>query len=111
MNFAHKVFRKLTGFTLQKKIKNENPQSWTRIEENCFFQFPRSNQIKGLGEIFFGIFGDKTNGLVVEIGAYDGFEFSNSWGLLDRGWHGILIEPVKEFFESAKKKYDEISKY
>lgn len=46
-----------------------------------------------------GIFGRIPNGIFLEIGAYDGFNYSNSWGLLMRGWTGILVEPVPEYFE------------
>jgi len=102
MNLAHRIFRRFSGYTLQKKIANEFPWSWTRAEPGLFYQFPRSNQIAGYGQIIEGVFGCDFNGVFLEIGAYDGFEFSNSWGLLDRNWSGFLVEPVREYFELAK---------
>lgn len=38
------------------------------------------------------VFGRTSEGLFVEVGAYDGITFSNSWGLASRGWSGILVE-------------------
>ncbi len=102
MNLAHRVFRKFFGYTFQRKIENELPGTWTRTEPGLFYQFPRSNQISGYGQIIEGIFGTDFEGIFLEIGAYDGFEFSNSWGLLDRDWRGYLVEPVREYFELAK---------
>jgi FkbM family methyltransferase len=41
----------------------------------------------------------------VEIGAYDGLLVSNTWGLAERGWAGLLIEPVPELAEACRKHY------
>lgn len=38
-------------------------------------------------------FFDGFTGNLLEIGAFDGITFSNTRALLERGWHGILIEP------------------
>jgi FkbM family methyltransferase len=102
MNLAHRLFRRFFGYTLQKKIHNELPRTWTRAEPGPFYQFPRSNQISGFSQIVEGVFGTDFDGVFLEIGAYDGFEFSNSWGLLDRHWRGFLVEPVREYFELAR---------
>jgi len=102
MNLFHRIFRRLSGYTLQKKIENELPATWTRCEPGLFYQFPRSNQISGYGQIIEGVFGRDFEGVFLEIGAYDAFEFSNSWGLLDRNWRGFLVEPIKEYFQLAR---------
>jgi len=54
-------------------------------------------------------FGDKKDGVVVDIGAADGIRFSNSYWLLMRKWKGLLIEPNNKNFEKLQKthKYTE----
>jgi len=47
-------------------------------------------------------FGDKSDGLVVDIGAADGFRFSNSYWLINKGWRGLLIEPNNKNFEKLQ---------
>jgi len=37
-------------------------------------------------------------GRLLDIGAYDGRTFSNSLALLERGWHGVLIEASPKVF-------------
>ncbi|CAG0922672.1 unnamed protein product [Notodromas monacha] len=51
------------------------------------------------------IFGGKKGGTYFEVGAFDGEFFANSL-MLEReyGWTGILVEPVKPFFESVIRK-------
>lgn len=44
-------------------------------------------------EFILKFFGDTTGGNLLEIGAFDGVEFSNTRALLERGWSGVLIEP------------------
>lgn len=103
MNLLHKLFRRITGYVIVPKIINETPESWAYDAEGTFYQFPRSCQIEGLSQIIEGCFGRDTNRVVLEIGAYDGFTFSNTWGLLHQGWKGILIEPVQDYFDLARR--------
>lgn len=42
-------------------------------------------------------------GTFVEIGAFDGVSFSNTWGLAERGWRGLLVEPVAHYASRARK--------
>lgn len=62
--------------------------------------YPLSNtcQIPTLNSIYEKYFGYKTDGIFMEIGGYDGYEFSNTWGLAEAGWRGIYFEPVPEFY-------------
>lgn len=60
-------------------------------------------QISNMWLIFETFFGQRTEGLFVEVGAFDGVLYSNTWGLAARGWRGLLIEPVPEFAASARK--------
>lgn len=48
-------------------------------------------------------FKDKTGNLL-DIGANDGFENSNSRALLERGWGGVLVEPHSGAYEQLVKK-------
>jgi len=54
------------------------------VEESIIYE-----AVKGLG-----------SGYVLDIGAGDGFTFSNSARLIERGWRGLLVEP--SFFAFAK---------
>lgn len=47
-------------------------------------------------------FGDR-KGRLLDIGAYDGKELSNSLALIERGWGGVLVEPSPtKFLDLAK---------
>lgn len=45
-------------------------------------------------------------GTFIDIGANDGMTFSNTRGLAERGWKGVLVEPSPKAFERLKKLYD-----
>jgi FkbM family methyltransferase len=71
-----------------------------------YFQFPKDCQVPNLSyfyEFFFGV----EPRLLIEIGAFDGISFSNSSGLIEKGWSAILIEPVHEFAAKAKSRYED----
>jgi FkbM family methyltransferase len=55
-----------------------------------------------LNELYLKIFGYINNGFFVEIGAYDGISFSNTWGLSKAGWSGLYVEPAEELLERCK---------
>ena len=38
-------------------------------------------------------------GTFLDIGAYDGLNYSNTMALVDRGWKGIMVEPGLEAFD------------
>jgi FkbM family methyltransferase len=64
-----------------------------------FYQVGNNVQINGLSEIYQKYLGEKTNGTFVEIGAYDGYEWSNTWGLMQLGWSGVEVEPNPIMFQ------------
>lgn len=69
------------------------------FSENEYFS--QNGQDKYLYETFFK---DKKDGVFVEIGAYDGIRFSNSYFFENSlGWSGVCIEPNPEAFEKLKK--------
>lgn len=55
-------------------------------------------QITGLRHILYSVFGGKRDGLFVEVGAYDGVTYSNTYQLAVAGWAGLYIEPVPKLF-------------
>lgn len=50
--------------------------------------------IPNLHELLTRFLGQREEGVFVEVGAYDGVEESNTWGLAARGWRGLMVEPV-----------------
>ncbi|MCV0439744.1 MAG: FkbM family methyltransferase [Hydrogenophaga sp.] len=51
-------------------------------------------------------FGEKRDGILVEVGASDGLENSHTEFLIrERGWSAILIEPHPRFFEKLSDRY------
>lgn len=60
------------------------------------------NSQYGEEQILVKFFGNKRNGLVVDIGAADGSRYSNSYWLITKGWKGVLIEPNKKNFEKLQ---------
>jgi FkbM family methyltransferase len=52
---------------------------------------------KDLSSIYDFVFGYKTEGLFLEVGAYDGESFSNTSCLADMGWAGHYVEPIPQY--------------
>lgn len=52
----------------------------------------------GQDNYFHSIFGDKTDGTYVEVGAHNGIQFSNTYIFQQLGWRGMCIEPIPEAF-------------
>jgi FkbM family methyltransferase len=63
-----------------------------------FYQPSPSCQIPILGALLEHLFGQRTDGCFVEVGAYDGETFSNTSCLADMGWRGLYIEPVEQSY-------------
>ena len=66
--------------------------------------FEKSCQIDpvALNKIYLDAFGFKERGYFVEVGAYDGKTFSNTYELSILGWHGLYIEPVPHLMNQCK---------
>ena len=62
-------------------------------------------QIPGLSGLFELYLGRKADGVFVEVGANDGVYVSNTWGLAERGWRGLMIEPVPELAAACVKNH------
>ena len=49
------------------------------------------------GELIWSFFGHRSEGFFAEVGANDPQNSSQTWFLEERGWRGILIEPLSRF--------------
>ncbi|SRR6266568_1435354 len=54
------------------------------------------------GELIWEFFRRNPNGFFVEVGANDPHHGSQTWFLEQRGWRGILVEPLSRFYETLK---------
>lgn len=50
-------------------------------------------------EVILRIVGDHV-GTFLDIGAYDGYHYSNTMALVERGWSGTMVEPGLEAFQA-----------
>jgi FkbM family methyltransferase len=60
------------------------------------------NPQAGEGELIWEFFGRNAAGFFVEVGANDPQNGSQTWFLEQRGWRGILVEPLSRFYEPLK---------
>src|SRR5258708_31985867 len=70
-----------------------------------FYQLSESCQIERLSDIYESIFGQQTDRTFIEVGAFDGENFSNTSGLADAGWRGIYIEPVTSYAMACRTRH------
>lgn len=49
------------------------------------------------------IFPNKTDGICIEVGAYDGISLSNTLHYEQKGWRALCIEPIPEAFNKCKQ--------
>lgn len=72
------------------------------MENKYYSQFGEDKFLDGLGIL-------PTKGFFVDVGAFDGIEFSNTYFLEQRGWQGICIDPnplvAKELALNRKNVY------
>jgi FkbM family methyltransferase len=66
---------------------------------------PANCQIENLEKIYNELFPDLSDGTFVEVGAYDGENFSNTSCLSDVGWGGIYVEPITPYFDLCQKRH------
>lgn len=74
-------------------------------KRSSFYKPSSSCQIPELATLYRLFLGERTDGLFVEVGAFDGIRFSNSSCLAEAGWHGILIEPIPQFAQACRDRY------
>jgi FkbM family methyltransferase len=69
------------------------------------YNVSRNCQVGGLGKIYTEVFGYKTDGSFVEVGAHDGLSWSNTSCLAEAGWKGLMFEPVPKFYNKCAQRY------
>lgn len=72
---------------------------------SVFTRLSLSCQIPDLNAIFEKYFSGITQGIFVEVGGNDGYNWSNTWGLAEIGWKGIYFEPVTELAIQCRTKH------
>ena len=72
-----------------------------------FYLPPPTCQVPNMGGKWEALFGRRTTGYFVEVGAYDGESFSNTSCLADVGWSGLYVEPIAEFAEKCRLRHAE----
>jgi FkbM family methyltransferase len=65
----------------------------------------KNAQCPPLGDIYYNLFGDKTDGTFVEVGAFNGVNWSATNCLARIGWSGLLFEPQTKYFNECSRLY------
>ncbi len=68
-----------------------------RLPEKDEYTVDKQCQVENLPKLYKRIFGYRTTGTFVEVGAMDGQTHSNTCGLADIGWNGLYIEATKKY--------------
>lgn len=71
----------------------------------AFYSQQPTCQVSSLYYLLAKFLGERADGHYVEVGGYDGLFASNTWGLAQRGWHGLLIEPVPHLADACRRNY------
>ena len=66
------------------------------------YKMPDSCQIRNLAELYEKYFPNSI-GVFVDVGAHDGYTFSNTYGLAEEGWRGVCYEPMPLLFDKCTK--------
>jgi FkbM family methyltransferase len=79
----------------------------SELETNTLPYYPQqaSCQIPQLHFLLSRFLGERDNGIFVEVGAYDGIFVSNTWGLAERGWRGVMAEPVPRLAAECRRNH------
>lgn len=72
---------------------------------SSYYEQQPTCQIGDLWYLLTKFLGERESGVFVEVGAYDGVSFSNTWGLAERSWRGIMIEPIPAFAEHCRRNH------
>jgi len=70
-----------------------------------YYPIVTSCQIPQLGFLLSYFLGDRDAGEFVEVGAFDGLTYSNTYGLAAKGWRGIYIEPQPEYADACRRNH------
>ena len=79
-----------------------------RIRASCaYYPQQMSCQIRHLWYLYELFLGETQDGSFVEVGANDGVTVSNTWGLAERHWKGVMIEPIPDLAKSCRANHRE----
>lgn len=70
-----------------------------------FYPQSESCQISNLSMVYEAHLGCKFDGFFVDVGAHDGYSWSNTWGLSMLGWAGIMFEPLPALYGQLSRLY------
>jgi FkbM family methyltransferase len=79
-------------------------------ESNPYKKHVAKAQCPPLADIYLETFGVKDDGWFVEVGAFNGINWSATYGLAKMGWHGLLFEPNKEPYNECSRLYQHNNK-
>lgn len=94
---------------LEAEIERQRDALVTMRKEQCLISMgelrltPLMPSQHGEDLVLWRFFNGRRKGFFVEIGAYDGVTFSNTYLLEAAGWSGILVEPNPERFDACVK--------
>lgn len=74
------------------------------------FKNSNTSQIEGLHNIYNNVFNNNTDGFFIEVGAYDGYRWSNTVSLINNGWGGAYVEPINRYANTCRNRYKDNSK-
>lgn len=97
---AQRAFRSHLAARIIPRVKTE-----MKAATNSYYPQVSSCQIRYLSYLLGRFLGERASGHYVEVGAFNGLDFSNTWGLAERGWHGLLIEPIPHLAEACRRNY------
>lgn len=96
--------------SLSPKIYNMCCRSWGITLDNYMTNIYKKAgltkaQCPPLADIYLERFGEKTDGVFVEVGAFNGFNWSATFALAKLGWGGLLFEPQKDQYNQCRALY------
>lgn len=92
------MFKKIMSCLLRCTVI---PGEMCKHSRHSFYPVSGTCQVPRLGDIYELFWGEKSDGVFVEVGAFDGEYASNTSCLADIGWKGLYIEPIASHFEEC----------
>ena len=87
---------------LQRRLRQWRPR---RVDESGYYPQQPDCQIRTLSHLYSQFLGNREHGTFVEIGANDGVLVSNTWGLAERKWRGVMVEPVPALAAACRRNH------
>ncbi len=99
-----RVFPRLKRFRdrTRTRLRRNRSSNVRPARSDEFYPQVDNCQVPGLSLLLELFIGCKHDGVFVEVGGFDGMYVSNTWGLADRGWRGVIVEPVPHSAERCR---------